>query len=1018
MARLDTSLTIEVALERATAEIGDAEKFLGSGVLVARDLVLTCAHVVAEAAALTVRIDGQRYAAATVLLLPDRRGEDPDWPFPDLALLALGSSAHTVPVPFGSSLPGTHTALIGGCYRIGLHRRLEPWTLRLSGAGRSGQYGRTLDDVIERGMSGGPVLDLSTATLCGIMKATTSRTHGEGGWFVPIEAIRQQLPDLAARNEVDSVHWWQQSEQYQNLALNLFGLPMKPLDPGVHRPPSRWLTADDRVVPYTAPPVFDELRQWCVDDPRPSLARLYYAPGGAGKTRLAVELAAYLRQRHGWLAGRLVDAAEPDLVQQALASPAPTLLVVDYAENDPDRVKLVVQEMTTYLGPRCRLLLLARVPELLWEGLHVRAAAAVAADVLDGPARRLDDLAASQSSVDLAVAAYRTFLNLLNGSLGTGDGAVPTTLLEKTQHVTDPLGIQAAALATALDTVHKVSGVAPADGIDHVLLHELRYWYAAARSIHPGLADADLKLILLVPTLFPVQSEDEAVRVLSFLPALHRLDDRATVARFADLLNRRYPSPDSYWAPLRPDRIGEALLRDLVPLNGAVASLAAVDGRYASALLETFARALQLHRRRQPMVDAADEALYDELTRVFTANPAAYLPAGVEIAGQVLWPERYLEILRKHLQEADLGTLDAVMDRVPSIAVEQPAFAIEVAKLTQAHYPSANLVERYAGSREGLARLERRATILGRLAHWLHAVGRYAEAATYQQEAFDLVNLLSRRLKRKDPTAARGWSALRSETGLKLGQLQLLAGDVPSALTTLDTVERRLPHVRSDDPVWAVTVRLALARVAEQANNPWLGYWAACQAEQDINGLEPEAGSETRREVSERLTSARLALRTGGPAAVAAQLALFVTKRQEQTSTRTGFASIAASRNLPEFATRIVLYGGLHTVDGFVARSEHKRLMAALTLERAFCESIENDPVSEEEWVARARRCEELAASRKDRKDYIASVAAHHDAVDAWQAAGPRHAPEARKASRARENAYRDLVSMRYLTID
>ena len=69
--------------------------------------------------------------------------------------------------------------------------------------------------------------------------------------------------------------------------------------------PSELLQAKYAVVPYAdVTGMAAELLDWCTDDPRPTAGRLIHGPGGLGKTRLLIEVAAKLREQ-GWIAGFL-----------------------------------------------------------------------------------------------------------------------------------------------------------------------------------------------------------------------------------------------------------------------------------------------------------------------------------------------------------------------------------------------------------------------------------------------------------------------------------------------------------------------------------------------------------------------------------------------------------------------------------------------------------------------------------------------------------------------------------------
>ncbi|MFJ8711745.1 hypothetical protein ACIRD9_00795 [Streptomyces violaceus] len=111
--------------------------------------------------------------------------------------------------------------------------------------------------------------------------------------------------------------------------------PLRPpyvaLDPQVHRP-LQVLRAEHAVVPFQARDELTILTHWChtvAAGPYTGVTVVHGA-GGAGKTRLALELAQQLATRHGWYTGYLRE--HPTGRDWLGTVVSPTLIVLDYAD--------------------------------------------------------------------------------------------------------------------------------------------------------------------------------------------------------------------------------------------------------------------------------------------------------------------------------------------------------------------------------------------------------------------------------------------------------------------------------------------------------------------------------------------------------------------------------------------------------------------------------------------------------------------------------------------------------------
>ena len=138
--------------------------------------------------------------------------------------------------------------------------------------------------------------------------------------------------------------------------------------------PSQLLQAEYAAVPFQdSTGSKEECLSWCLDAGRQVAGRLYYGPGGIGKTRLLIEVAAALRPQ-GWTAGFLNrddcdeevrrDEAWQALEQRVLhGEDKGLLIVVDHAEARQAELTEIAQLILQHSekpGRQLRLILLAR----------------------------------------------------------------------------------------------------------------------------------------------------------------------------------------------------------------------------------------------------------------------------------------------------------------------------------------------------------------------------------------------------------------------------------------------------------------------------------------------------------------------------------------------------------------------------------------------------------------------------------------------------------------------------------
>jgi hypothetical protein len=124
------------------------------------------------------------------------------------------------------------------------------------------------------------------------------------------------------------------------------------------------------VVAFWPRPELATLHEWLVSPPRTGI-RLVTGEGGAGKTRLALQLGREAADRYGWRYYWVPAGHEAAAAAAARQGDAPVLLILDYAETRaalPDFLAAVTGN-SPGPGPDMRVLLLARSAGEWWQQL-------------------------------------------------------------------------------------------------------------------------------------------------------------------------------------------------------------------------------------------------------------------------------------------------------------------------------------------------------------------------------------------------------------------------------------------------------------------------------------------------------------------------------------------------------------------------------------------------------------------------------------------------------------------------
>ncbi|MGW4444500.1 trypsin-like peptidase domain-containing protein [Streptomyces sp. NPDC004682] len=676
----------------------------GTGFLVSGETVLTCAHVVYGHTSVEVVTGTRTVEADVVETVPAERGAGAVFGFPDLARLRLRSPMPGIGVWLGDEtpLPG-HEVVVQGFSRNTLEAGEQPDTLHLVVAGQSSRFVRLQWDAVVQGFSGGPVLDLRTGRVCGLLKASRDERSPQGGWLVPVEAVRDHFPDLAARNaeaHVPGTDWCDAAlgrARRQSALFGASGRARRRATGSPTRPTPAQLLAHG-TMPFVDRPELASLLKWCEEDVEHRL-RLLHAPGGAGKTRLAAEVCRTLTER-GWLAGFVQKDAPVrrewlEELTDALEAGLCVLVVFDYAQARLEEIVALLEHVYRY-GPedtRFRLLLLARSDEPLFEALRTQVADPVLPET---SVTALPRTIESEGNAPLARRAFTVFAERLD----CGWLTPPGRLEARAEWQDSVLDVLALALDAVLTLRQGGTWTDHGDPLERVLDHELRGWHAVVAVELPGqtalAGQRGARLsesLLLVPTLVQGLSGPALTGLLA------RVDPPAPGQPSIDAdgvygcLRALYPAPGDRVAPLEPDRIGEILVRRILGrpdssgrravylstlLEASTSDSPEVRISAAADTLEVLARARGCTTVGRIESHPAHPALDSALREAMAGRPDVLLPALTLTGGLLPHAEPLAALALPFVAECDRELLEAVDSRLPDYPSGLSSVAVAV----------------------------------------------------------------------------------------------------------------------------------------------------------------------------------------------------------------------------------------------------------------------------------------------------------------------------------------------------
>jgi tetratricopeptide (TPR) repeat protein len=332
--------------------------------------------------------------------------------------------------------------------------------------------------------------------------------------------------------------------------------PYVRLDTAVHRP-LEILKAEHEVVPFQARDELTVLTHFCrtvATGPHTGVA-LVHGVGGAGKTRLALELAEQLAVRHGWYTGYLREGTDGEDWLGVVTSP--TLIVLDYVEaraEDARNLLRVLKRRAERGAAPAVVVMTARSAGGQWLTSLQRAWAR------DGhPVRECPPLHLPPEHPDGSMLFRRAVATFHEGGravdLSEAESAAPaewTTL----DHIL--LAFLATRGAGRLPTTREAL-------YEEVLQHERGYWAQTYQKVSGSAGDAPLAVLDRAVTCLALRTPVTRAETIAALDAVQELAAsaqwRETV--HATLTTCLQPAPGEALV-LRPDPIADHLtLREL-----------------------------------------------------------------------------------------------------------------------------------------------------------------------------------------------------------------------------------------------------------------------------------------------------------------------------------------------------------------------------------------------------------------------------------------------------------------------
>jgi hypothetical protein len=576
--------------------------------------------------------------------------------------------------------------------------------------------------------------------------------------------------------------------------------------------PSELLQARYAVTPYLdATSAKADCLAWALSGERAS-GRLIHGPGGFGKTRLMIEVAAELRGR-GWTAG-FFDRAhrqDADIVKQRWQAleqrvrhgeDAGLLLVVDYAEGRQTEVAELGMLLANALGDRpLRLVLLARSGADWWERLrdeHPELQRLFWRCAGEADAEALKPIDSPKERRALFEESARKFWPILREQGAAKPSEAPTP--ERLKRILNgegfdrPLAIQMEALLWLCSASPAETGVAAQ--LNAVLGLERRHWEKLCGALD-GDTRRDMERGAAQVTLVGgTPSQEVSERLLmedDFYKGRRcaRVDVAAPIGNLARVYLR-----GGGLAAIEPDLLGEhhaAMTADDEMIEGCL--------RWIAAQPED-----EREKRRRDLITALQRASVADVHGAAAAKAAARLDGLVrnrmaDLAADIVavmaeTPGQLISRIERALEDLDFGALRALDDALPIMHLKLLELALAVSRR---HAALAKAIVRKAeGGEQDAQTLENKRSLaagaLNKVGVRLKTVGRLEEALAAGRE----VAAVFRRLADARPDAFLPDLAMSLSN---LGAMNSALGRLEEALAAsreAADILRRLADARPD----------------------------------------------------------------------------------------------------------------------------------------------------------------------------------------------------------------------------
>jgi tetratricopeptide (TPR) repeat protein len=583
--------------------------------------------------------------------------------------------------------------------------------------------------------------------------------------------------------------------------------------------PTDLLQAKYAVVPYVdVTGMKADLTAWCRDGARVIAGRLVHGPGGLGKTRLMIEVAAALHEG-GWTAGFLdrPQGLAEGIVQQrwqaldqliAHGEDAGLLMVMDYAEARQDEVKAIADRLSRRPEDDTRpirVVLLTRTAGEWWTTLHdetpdiqrlfrrdARGPGVVALQAIATPDQRRELFFASALAMAPTLAAQGYANPTSQPSLDR------LRRIENDADHARPLAVQMEALLWLTSAAPEAGPIRIDKLLECVLGLERDHWGKLLGALDEDRKRDIARGVAQATVVLGTNSKPSTERLL-MADGFYGKQREARVAVDPVLrgLTRMYCKPDDagVWQ-LEPDLIGEhhvAMTADPELIDGCLAWIDTEPVEMREKRRRDLITVLQ--RGTHPDHGAAiarATALLDHLVGTRTRGLAAEMVAVV-----IDTPGALLHRLEKHLAEFDRGTLFAVDDALPLRSLGLMEFSLHVAiRRADVVREICTVTDAMTGAPQGGKEviLSHLAASLDSLANRLSKFGQREEAVGASQEA---VNIFRRLATAKPDAFLPELARILNNFAAKLSNL----GHREEALAALQeavAIDRQLAESRPD----------------------------------------------------------------------------------------------------------------------------------------------------------------------------------------------------------------------------